>query len=114
MGKERCHEPLASCVLSALSLTACTTVQDAYNTGTRDVLTALEAEVQQRQTTAVAPCTDEPYRLPVVTQMTVPTAIVGGVLIPAHQTYVVLQPGAGVQRDGDRPPPGCRPLPEDR
>jgi hypothetical protein len=46
--------------------------------------------------------------------MTVPTAIVGGVLIPAHQTYVVLQPGAWVQHDGDPPPPGCRSLPEER
>jgi hypothetical protein len=100
-------------VLSALALTACTTVQEAYDTGARDVLTTLEAEVQQ-QTTAVAPCTDGPYRLPVVTQMTVPLAIVGGVVIPAHQTYVVLQPGAWIQRDGDTPLPGCRPLREER
>jgi hypothetical protein len=90
-------------VLSALTLTACTTVQEASHTGARDVLSALEAEVQQ-QTAAGAPCPDAPYRLPVVTQMTVPTAIVGGVVIPAHQTYVVLQPGAWVQRDGDTPP----------
>jgi hypothetical protein len=100
-------------VLSALTLTACT-VQEAYYTGARDVLTALEAEVQQRQTDAVEPCTDEQYRLPVVTQMTVPTAMVGGVLIPEHQTYVVLQPGAWVQADGATPPPGCRPLQEGR
>ena len=100
-------------VLSALTLTACTTVQEAYHTGAHDVLTALEAEVQQ-QTAAGATCPDEPYRLPVVTQMAVPTAIVGGVLIPAHQTYVVLQPGAWVTRDGATPPPSCRPRAEGR
>ena len=99
-------------VLSLLNLTACTTVQEAYHTGARDVLTALEAEVQQRQTAAVAPCTDGQYRLPVVTQMTVPAAMVGGVLIPAHQTYVVLQPGAWVQADGEAPASRCRPLQE--
>lgn len=99
-------------VLSALTLTACA-VQEAYRTGAHDILTALEAEVQQRQTAAEI-CTDEQYRLPVVTQMTVPPAIVGGVLIPAHQTYVVLRPGAWVQADGDPPPPGCRPLQEGR
>lgn len=104
-------------VLSALTLTACTPVQEAYHTGARDVLTALEAEVQQ-QIAAVAPCPDTPYRLPVVTQMTVPTAIVGGVLIPAHQTYVVLQPGAWVSADGEAPrgpgASGCRPRQENR
>jgi hypothetical protein len=99
-------------VLSALTLTACTAVQEAYHTGARDVLTALEAEVQQRQAAAGERCTDEQYRLPVVTRMTVPTAIVGGVLIPEHETYVVLQPGAWVRADGDMP--GCRPLPEGR
>jgi hypothetical protein len=82
------------------------------------VLTALEAEVQQRQTAAGASCTDEQYRLPVVTSMTVPTAIVGGVLIPAHQTYVVLRPGAWVQADGEVPrgpgASGCPPLQENR
>ena len=101
-------------VLSALSLTACTTVQEAYHTGAREVLTALEAEMQQQQTAAGETCPDAPYRLPVVTQMTVPTAIVGGVVIPAHQTYVVLQPGAWVPGDGNTPPPDCRPRQENR
>ena len=105
-------------VLSLLSLTACTTVQEAYHTGAHDVLTALEAEVQQRQTAAGERCTDAPYRLPVVTQMTVPTAIVGGVLIPAHETYVVLRPGAWVRADGETPRrprgPDCRPVQETR
>jgi hypothetical protein len=61
-------------VRSALPLTTCTTVQEAYHTGA------------------------------------------GGGLIPAHQTYVVLQPGARVPRDGDASSPrgarpaGCRSL----
>jgi hypothetical protein len=101
-------------VLSALSLTTCTPVQEAYHTGARDVLTALEAEVQQKQTVAGDTCPNEPYRLPVVTQMRVPTAIVGGVLIPAHQTYVVLQPGAWISAERDAPTPGCHPLRENR
>jgi hypothetical protein len=101
-------------MLSGLSLTACA-VQEAYHTGAHDVLTALEAEVQARQgASAVGECASVPYRLPVVMQMTVPTAIVGGGLIPEHQTYVVLHPGAWVQRDGGAPLPGCRPLPEGR
>ena len=103
-------------VLSALTLTACTPVQEAYHTGVHDVLTALEAKVQARQTAAVESCTNEPYRLPVVTQMQIPSAIVGGVLIPAHETYVVLRSGAWVRADGATPRrlgrPGCRPMPE--
>jgi hypothetical protein len=100
-------------VLSALLLTACA-VQEAYHTGARDVLTALEAEVQHRQTTVAAEnCSAGQYRLPVVTRMTVPTTLVGGVVIPAHETYVVLQPGAWVQAEGEVPrgpgTPGCRP-----
>ena len=99
-------------LLSALLLTACT-VQEAYHAGAHDVLTALEAEVQQRQTAAaVEDCSSGQYRLPVVTQMTVPMAMVGGVLIPAHETYVVLRPGAWVARGGDTP--GCRPVAEER
>jgi hypothetical protein len=99
---------------SALLMTACS-VQEAYHTGAHDVLTALEAEVQARQTgVAGENCSSVQYRLPVVTQMTVPTALVGGVVIPAHETYVVLRPGAWVQGDSDTPPPGCRPLPEGR
>jgi hypothetical protein len=101
-------------MLSALALTTCTPMQEAYHTGARDVLTALEAEVQQGQTAAGDPCSPVPDRLPVVTQMTVPAAVVGGVLIPAHQTYVVLQPGAWVQGDGETPTPGCRPPQEGR
>jgi hypothetical protein len=104
-------------VLSALTLTACA-VQEAYDTGARDVLTTLEAAVQQRQTAAGIPCTDEQYRLPVVTRMTVPTTLVGGVVIPAHETYVVVHPGAWVPAAGETPrgpgTPGCRPLQEGR
>ena len=105
-------------LLSALLLTACTTVQEAYHTGAHDVLTALEAEVQQRQTTTGEPCASVQYRLPVVTRMTVPTSLVGGVVIPTHETYVVLHPGAWVQTGGEAPrgpgAPGCQPLPEGR
>jgi hypothetical protein len=105
-------------VLSALLLTACS-VQEAYHTGARDVLTTLETAVQARQgMTSGEPCPSVQYRLPVVTQMTVPTARVGGVVIPAHETYVVLQPGAWVRTQGDTPhgpgTSGCRPLPEGR
>jgi hypothetical protein len=104
--------------LSVLSLTACA-VQEAYHTGAHDVLTALEVEVQARQS-MVAPedCSSVQYRLPMVTQRTVPTTLVGGVVIPAHETYVVLQPGAWVHAGGDTPrgpgAPGCRPLQEGR
>jgi hypothetical protein len=99
-------------LLSALTLTACA-VQEAYHTGAQDVLTALEAEVQQRQaTSAVEECLSMQYRRPVVTRMTVPTTLVGGVVIPEHETYVVLRTGAWVVRDGDTLPPGCRPQPE--
>jgi hypothetical protein len=105
-------------VLSALTLSACP-VQEAYHTGAHDVLTALEAEVQQRQgVRAGEPCPSVQYRLPVVTQMMVPTTLVGGVVIPAHETYVVLQPGAWVRAEGEAPrgpgTPGCRPLQEGR
>jgi hypothetical protein len=103
--------------LATSLLTACA-VQEAYHTGAHDVLTALEAEVQARQTTTGDPCASVQYRLPVVTRMMVPTTLVGGVVIPAHETYVVLQPGAWVQADGDAPrgsgTPGCRPRPEGR
>jgi hypothetical protein len=101
-------------LLSALTLTACA-VQEAYHTGAHEVLTALEAAVQARQTgMAGAHCSSVQYRLPVVAQMTVPTALVGGVVIPAHETYVVLRPGAWVQGDSATPPPGCRPRAEGR
>jgi hypothetical protein len=105
-------------VLSALTLSACT-VQEAYHAGAQDMLTALEAEVQQRQAaSAVEACASVQYRLPVVTRMTVPTTLVGGVVIPAHETYVVLQPGAWVRAEGEAPrgpgTPGCRPLQEGR
>jgi hypothetical protein len=101
-----------SVVLSALTLSACA-VQEAYHTGAHDVLTALEAAVQARQTaSAVEECASVQYRLPVVTQMTVPTTLVGGVVTPAHDTYVVLQPGAWVRADGD--PSACHPQPEGR
>jgi hypothetical protein len=98
--------------LSVLSLTACA-VQEAYHTGARDVLTVLEAEVQARQTVVASEdCSSVQYRLPVVTRMTVPPTLVGGVVIPAHETYVVLQPGAWVR--ADRVPSDCHPLPERR
>jgi hypothetical protein len=52
------------------------------------------------------------YRLPVVSQVTVPTTIVGGVLIPAHRTYVVLQPGAWrVVEPAARQQPGAPTVP---
>ena len=99
-------------VLSVLSLTACA-VQEAYHAGAQDVLTALEAEVQQRQgVRAEELCPSVQYRLPVVTRMTIPTTLVGGVVIPAHETYVVLHPGAWVQ--ADEITSGCRPRPEGR
>jgi hypothetical protein len=102
--------------LATSLLTACA-VQEAYHTGAHDVLTVLEAEVQQRQTGVAAEnCSSVQYRLPVVTPMTVPTTLVGGVVIPAHETYVVLQPGAWVPAEGKAPrgpsASGCRPLPE--
>jgi hypothetical protein len=104
--------------LATSLLTACA-VQEAYHTGAHDVLTALEAEVQARQTTsAVERCASVQYRLPVVAPMTVPTTLVGGVVIPAHETYVVLQPGAWVQADGEAPRglglSGCQPRMEGR
>ena len=60
-------------------------------------------------------CLQASYRLPIVTQVTVPDAIVGGVLIPQHPAYVVLQPGVWqvVETDGVRHsgtptvPPAC-------
>jgi hypothetical protein len=68
------------------------------------------------------PCPQAYYRLPIVTQVTVPDTIVGGVLIPQHPTYVVLQPGAwqvvdtGAVRQSGTPtvPQGCHPLPGGR
>jgi len=33
------------------------------------------------------------YRVPLVVRQRVPARIVGGVYVPAHETYVVLQPG---------------------
>ena len=33
------------------------------------------------------------YRLPLVSRQQVPGQVVSGVLIPAHTTYVILQPG---------------------
>jgi hypothetical protein len=102
-------------VLRTLTLTTCTTVRVAYHTGARAVLTAREAEVQHHQPgSAPEDCSSGLYRLPIVTRMTVPTAIVGGVLLPAHQTSVVLRPGARVPEDGGTPTPGCRPLQEGR
>jgi hypothetical protein len=49
---------------------------------------------QERAEPAALPCPQVAYRLPIVTQVTVPDTIVGGVLIPQHATYVVLHPGA--------------------
>jgi hypothetical protein len=66
---------------------------------------------------ALPPCPQVAYRLPIVTQVTVPDTIVGGVLIPQHTTYVVLQPGVWqvvasepVRQSGaPTVPPGCTP-----
>lgn len=75
-------------------VTGCaTSYHDVYNAGAQAVLETLRSEVAQLEARH-PPCLDAHYRLPVVSQVTVPTTIVGGVLIPQHQTYVVLQPGA--------------------
>jgi hypothetical protein len=78
--------------------------------------------LDQRQASVPPPCPAAHYRLPVVTQVTVPDTIVGGVLIPRHATYVVVQPGAwqvvdtgALRQPGTpTPPPGCHPLPGGR
>jgi hypothetical protein len=58
------------------------------------------------------------YRAPVIAQVRLPDRIVGGVLIPSHTTYVVLQPGVWRPVHGADPrhhatppyPPGCERL----
>jgi hypothetical protein len=93
-------------------VTGCATrYQEVYNTGAQAALATLQDEVAQLEARHT-PCLESHYRLPVVSQVTVPTTIVGGVLIPQHQTYVVLQPGAWrvVHTEALRPPvaPDCR------
>ena len=82
-------------------------------------------ETGQRQQAADAPvptpapsCPVLTYRAPVVAQVRLPDRIVGGVLIPSHTTYVVLQPGVWRPAHGVDPrqhatppyPPGCERL----
>jgi hypothetical protein len=80
--------------LVLMLVTGCATPhRDAYNAGAQAALEMLRSEVVHLEAQH-SPCLDAHYRLPVVSQVTIPTTIVGGVLIPQHQTYVVLQPGA--------------------
>ena len=46
------------------------------------------------------------YRVPLVVRHRVPAQIRGGVFIPAHETYVVLQPGYWEPEDAGQDPPG--------
>jgi hypothetical protein len=88
---------LVACVCLLWLSTGCAAVcHDMYNTGAKDALTALEAAATPPQD---QPCPALHYRVPVVSHITLPTRIVGGVLIPAHQTYVVLEPGAWQRAD---------------
>ena len=52
------------------------------------------------------------YRLPLVSRQAVPDQVVSGVLIPAHTTYVILQPGywelVGLSPDEVGVSAGCR------
>jgi hypothetical protein len=98
--------------LLCLSAGCAALFQDAYDAGAKEALRALEAAAAQPQ----APLHPElRYRLPVVSQITLPARIVGGALIPAHPTYVVLEPGAW--RLADRPALDraqmCPPTPEE-
>jgi hypothetical protein len=105
-----------------LLLPACAPTQQTFDAGARTALTVVADALDQRQASVPPPCPAAHYRLPVVTQVTVPDTIVGGVLIPRHATYVVVQPGAWQVVDTDalrQPgtptlPPGCHPLPGGR
>ncbi len=85
--------------------------------------TARGAEKRQQEADAPIPtptpsCLELTYRAPVIAQVRLPDRIVGGVLIPSHMTYVVLQPGAWRPAHGTDPrqpatppyPPGCERL----
>lgn len=86
------------CLMGSLGLvlalvTGCaTSYRDVYNAGAQAALETLLNEVAHLEARHT-PCLEAHYRLPVVSQVTIPTTIVGGVLIPQHQTYVVVQPG---------------------
>jgi hypothetical protein len=99
-----------------LGCSACST-QRLFDAGAHTALAVMTEELAQLP--PAPPCPQAHYRLPVVTQVTVPDMIVGGVLIPQHPTYVVLQSGAwqvvdtAPLRQPGMPavPPGCHPLP---
>jgi hypothetical protein len=94
--------------------------QRVFDAGARTALAVMTDELAQRP--PLPPCPQAHYRLPIVTQVTVPDTIVGGVLIPQHPTYVVLQHGAWqvveteTLRQSGSPTvsPGCHPLPAGR
>ena len=61
---------------------------------------ALQAEAASPGTPETAPQSGIPsargtlgYRVPLVVRQRVPARIIGGVYMPAHETYVVLRPG---------------------
>ena len=104
-----------------LGCAACaTSTQQVFDAGARTALAVVTDELARPS--ALPPCPQVSYRLPIVTQVTVPDTIVGGVLIPQHATYVVLQPGAWqvvtaetVRQSGTPTvPPGCSPPSGDR
>jgi hypothetical protein len=96
-----------------LSCSACaTSTQRVFDAGARTALAVVTDELAQQP--VLSPCPQLHYRLPVVMQVTVPDTIVGGVLIPQHPTYVVLQPGAWQVVDTDTLRlPGAAPVPPD-
>jgi hypothetical protein len=108
-------------LLGLLSLlSAC--AQQTFDAGARAALAVVEDERSRIPAPPPPRCPQAHYRLPVVTQVQVPDTIVGGVLIPRHTTYVVLQPGAWQVVDAEalrQPgapalPPGCQPPPGGR
>ena len=117
--RRRCRGVLG---MLLLLLPACAPTQQTFDVGARTTLAVIDDALTQRQVSVPPPCPAAHYRLPVVTQVTVPDTIVGGVLIPRHATYVVLQPGTWQVVDTDalrQPgmptlPPGCHPLPGGR
>jgi hypothetical protein len=92
-----------------------TSTQRVFDAGAHTALAVVTDDLARPS--ALLPCPQVSYRLPIVTQVTVPDTIVGGVLIPQHATYVVLQPGAWqvvapetVRQSGTPTvPPGCLP-----
>jgi hypothetical protein len=117
--RRRCQGALG---VLLLLLPACAPTQQTFDAGARIALAVVADTLDQRPASVPLPCPAAHYRLPVVTQVTVPDTIVGGVLIPWHATYVVVQPGAWQVVDTDAlrqpgtppPPPGCHPLPGGR